>query len=128
MADEPGPGVAAVRAVTGAGADDGSADTANFHRLNAAIRAELAALAAEDAAAIEAATAAKLAALRAVHADVAAGIPAQRALLEEARDLNAEAALRARAKLISVEKRLARVEARAGKPPALTYGRDGRWA
>ena len=41
-------------------------DAANFHRLNDAIRAELAALVAEDAAAIEAATADKLAALRAI--------------------------------------------------------------
>lgn len=111
-------------------ADDGSqpAETVNFHRLNDAIRAELAALAAEDVAAIELATAAKLLALRAVHADVAAGVPPQRALLEEARDLNAEAALRARAKLLSVEKRLGRVEALAGKPPTLTYSRNGRWA
>ncbi|KAB7648236.1 hypothetical protein [Polymorphobacter fuscus] len=104
------------------------AETASFHRLNDAIRAELAALAAEDAGAIEAATAEKLAALRAVHADVAAGAAPQRALLEQARDLNAEAMLRARAKMLSVEKRLANVQAIAGKPPALTYGRDGRWA
>ena len=107
---------------------DGFADAANFHRLNDAIRAELAALAAEDAAAIEAATAEKLGALRAVHADVAAGVTPQRALLEEARDLNAEAMLRARAKLVGVERRLAAVQTRAGKPAALTYGRDGRWA
>ena len=100
----------------------------NVERLNAAIRAELAALADEDVAGIETATAAKLAALRAVHADVAAGMLPPRALLEEARDLNAEAALRARAKMISVEKRLSRVSAQAGRPPALTYGRDGRWA
>jgi hypothetical protein len=103
-------------------------DTETVERLNAAIRAELAALADEDVAGIEAATAAKLAALRAVHADVAAGLMPPRALLEEARDLNAEAALRARAKMISVEKRLAQVSAQAGRPPALTYGRDGRWA
>lgn len=104
------------------------ADATSFHRLNDAIRAELAALEAEDAAAIETATADKLAALRAVHADVAAGVPPQRALLEEARDLNAEAALRARAKMVAVERRLAGVQAMAGKPAALTYGRDGRWA
>ena len=107
---------------------DATASTDNLERLNAAIRAELAALADEDVAGIEAATAAKLAALRAVHADVAAGALPPRALLEEARDLNAEAALRARAKIISVERRLARVSAQAGRPSALTYGRDGRWA
>jgi hypothetical protein len=98
------------------------------YRLTSAIRAELAALAAEDAEAIELATADKLAALRAVHADVAAGNPPPRALIEEARDLNAEAMLRARAKLVTVEKRLAKVQAIAGKPAPLTYGRDGRWA
>ncbi|MBC7505116.1 MAG: hypothetical protein H7267_05265 [Sandarakinorhabdus sp.] len=103
-------------------------DAASVQRLNDAIRAELAALAAEDAAAIEAATAAKLAALRAVHADVAAGVQPPRVLLEEARDLNAEAMLRARAKMVGVERRLAAVQAAAGKPAALTYGRDGRWA
>lgn len=103
-------------------------DAANLHRLNDAIRAELAALDAEDAAAIEAATADKLAALRAVHADVAAGAVPQRALLEVARDLNAEAALRARAKMVAVERRLAAVQRAAGKPAALVYGRDGRWA
>ena len=107
---------------------DAVVDTENLERLNAAIRAEMAALAAEDVAAIEAATAAKLAALRAVHADVAAGQSPPRALLEEARDLNAEAALRARAKMIGVEKRMAQVSSQAGRPPALIYGRDGRWA
>ncbi len=106
-------------------ADDSHAST---RRLAAAIRAELAALADEDAAAIEVATAEKLAALRAVHADVSAGNPPPRALLEAARDLNAEAMLRARAKLVSVEKRLANVQAIAGKPAPLTYGRNGRWA
>lgn len=100
----------------------------NAERLVAAIRAELAALADEDVAAIEAATADKLAALRAVHADVAAGIAPPRAAIETARDLNAEAMLRARAKMLTVEKRLAAVQAVAGKPAALTYGRNGRWA
>ena len=103
-------------------------DMSSGHRLTAAIRAELAALAAEDVEAIEAATADKLAALQAVHADVAAGNPPPRALIEAARDLNAEAMLRARAKLVTVEKRLAKVQAIAGKPAPLTYGRDGRWA
>jgi hypothetical protein len=92
-----------------------------------AIRAELAALDAEDAEQIEAATAAKLAALDAVKADIAAGAPPHKALLSEARDLNAEAALRARAKLVTVERRLAAVATVAGRPAALVYGRDGRW-
>lgn len=107
---------------------DVPADESSAHRLTAAIRAELAALAAEDAEAIEAATADKLAALHALHADAAAGNPPPRGLIEEARDLNAEAMLRARAKLVTVEKRLARVQVIAGKPAPLTYGRDGRWA
>jgi hypothetical protein len=100
----------------------------SFTALVAAIRHELAALAAEDAAAIEAATAAKLAALAAVNTAIATGVPPQRALLEQARDLNAEAALRARAKLVAVERRLAAAAVAAGKPAALVYGRDGRWA
>lgn len=104
------------------------AEPDSFVRLNKAIRAEMAALEAEDAVAIEAATSTKLAALLAVHAEVAAGAAPQRALLEEARDLNAEAALRARAKMVAVERRLAAVQRLAGKPAALTYGRDGRWA
>lgn len=99
----------------------------SFVRLIDAIRAELAALEAEDANGIEAATADKLAALKAVQADVAAGAPPQRALLDEARALNAEAALRARAKILTVEKRLAAVSAGAGRPASLVYGRDGRW-
>lgn len=103
--------------------------TANsFVRLIDAIRAELAALEAEDAGGIETATAEKLAALQAVQADIAGGVPPQKILLEEARVLNAEAALRARAKMLTVEKRLAGVTAVAGRPVALVYGRDGRWA
>ena len=93
-----------------------------------AIRSELAALEAEDAARIETATAHKLAALQAVQAEIAAGSRPPRALLVEARDLNAEAALRARAKIVTVGKRLAAVSAVAGRPAALVYGRDGRWA
>jgi hypothetical protein len=99
-----------------------------FATLVAAIRAELAALAAEDAQAIEAATAAKVAALQAVTAAVAQGVTPPRVLLEEARDLNAEAALRARAMLIGIERQLRVLDARAGRPAALVYGRDGRWA
>ena len=100
----------------------------SFTALVTAIRNELAALAAEDAAAIETATAVKLAALAAVNDAIAGGAPPQRALLEQARDLNAEAALRARAKLVAVERRLTAVAVAAGKPAALVYGRDGRWA
>jgi hypothetical protein len=103
-------------------------DGNSFVRLIDALRAELAALEAEDPEAIEAATADKLAALQAVQDDMAAGSPPQRALLQEAQALNAEAALRARAKIISVEKRLAAVSSAAGKPAALVYGRNGRWA
>jgi ketosteroid isomerase-like protein len=103
-------------------------DGNSFVRLIDALRAELAALEAEDAEAIENATADKLAALQAVQDDMAAGSPPQRALLQEAQALNAEAALRARAKIISVEKRLAAVSSAAGKPAALVYGRNGRWA
>jgi hypothetical protein len=101
--------------------------TDSFARLVSAIRGELAALDAEDAAAIEAATAAKTAALEAVARDVEAGAM-DRPALEEARRLNAEAALKARAKMIGVERRLVAVAAGAGRPAALTYGRDGRWA
>ncbi|MFZ4109344.1 MAG: hypothetical protein ACOYKQ_02605 [Polymorphobacter sp.] len=99
-----------------------------FATLVAAIRAELAALAVENAPAIEAATAAKTAALQAVTAAVAQGVTPPRALLEEARDLNAEAALRARVKLVGIERQLRAIDARVGRPAALVYGRDGRWA
>ncbi|GGE02262.1 hypothetical protein GCM10011529_05850 [Polymorphobacter glacialis] len=104
------------------------AGASSFVRLVEAIRGELAALEAEDAMLIEAATAAKLAALQAVQADIDGGMPADRGLLGEARALNAEAALRARAKIITTEKRLAAVSVLAGRPAALVYGRDGRWA
>jgi hypothetical protein len=117
--------------MAGAAAFEGVVDAVldnSFVRLVTAIRSELAALESEDAEAIEAATAHKLASLQAVQADIAGGAPPQRALLEEARALNAEAALRARAKIITVEKRLAAVSTIAGRPAALVYGRDGRWA
>jgi hypothetical protein len=96
--------------------------------LVAAIRAELEALAAEDADAILAATSAKADALAAVQAAVAQGAPLPRSLLEQARDLNSEAMLRARAKLIGVEKRLAALRPGALRPEPVAYGRDGRWA
>lgn len=95
-----------------------------------AIRAELAALDSEDADAILRATQAKADALAAVQAEVARGAAPPRPLLEQARDLNSEAILRSRAKLISVERRLAALRPvdAALRPPAITYGRDGRWA
>lgn len=95
-----------------------------------AIRTELAALEAEDADAIERATAGKASALADMQAAIAAGAAPPRPLLEQARDLNSEAILRSRAKLISVEKRLAalRPPGAALRQPAVTYGRDGRWA
>ncbi len=114
--------------IVAAGADTMAGDDARVAALVAAIRAELAALAAEDAPAIEAATAAKIAALQSVAAAVAQGVTPPRALLEEARDLNAEAALRARAKIIGIERQLGVLSDRAGRPAALVYGRDGRWA
>ncbi len=110
-------------------AGDASYDGGNsFIRLIDAIRAEIAALEAEDAPRIEAATAGKLAALQAVETDIAGGTPPQRELLAQARDLNAEAALRARAKMLGVERRLAAISTSAGRPAALVYGRNGRWA
>jgi hypothetical protein len=65
-----------------------------------------------------------------VQAAVAAGSPLPRAALEQARDLNSEAMLRARAKLISVEKRLIalRQDTTPLRPEPAVYGRDGRWA
>lgn len=94
------------------------------------IRSELAALESEDIDAITRATAAKTAALGAVQAAVAAGAVPPRPLLEQARDLNSEAILRSRAKLINIEKRLAalRPPGAALRVPAITYGSDGRWA
>ncbi len=100
----------------------------SFVRLIDAIRAEIAALDSEDADQIETATAGKLAALHAVEADIAGGVPPERELLATARDLNAQAALRARAKMLTVERRLAAVSVAAGRPASLVYGRDGRWA
>lgn len=97
-------------------------------QLVAAIRAELDALAAEDADAIMAASDAKGRALAAVQHALAAGAPLPRATLEQARDLNSEAMLRARAKLISVEKRLAALRPQPLRPEPVAYGRDGRWA
>lgn len=99
-------------------------------QLVAAITGELAALEAEDADAIVAASDAKAKALADLSAAVAAGAVPPRPLLEEARDLNSQAILKSRAKLISVEKRLVALRAAPAIPRAepVTYGRDGRWA
>ena len=98
--------------------------------LVAAIESELAALEAEDAEAIIAASDAKAQALGALSAAIAGGAAPPRPLLETARDLNTQAILKSRAKLISVEKRL--VALRPGpaipRPDPVTYGRNGRWA
>ncbi|WP_372915619.1 hypothetical protein [Sandarakinorhabdus sp.] len=98
--------------------------------LVAAIRSELAALDAEDADAILAASDAKALALADLSAVIAGGAAPPRQMLEEARDLNTQAILKSRAKLISVEKRL--VALRLGpaipRPEPVTYGRNGRWA
>ncbi|MBU6166046.1 MAG: hypothetical protein KGQ52_07925 [Alphaproteobacteria bacterium] len=97
--------------------------------LVAAIAAELAALEAEDADAILAATAEKTAALAALQAAIGDGAQPPRGLIEQARDLNAQAVIRSRAKLLAVGKRLAALQP-AAMPPreTLAYGRDGRWA
>uniref|UniRef100_UPI0013DA715B hypothetical protein n=1 Tax=Sandarakinorhabdus rubra TaxID=2672568 RepID=UPI0013DA715B len=78
--------------------------------------------------AIAAATDAKREALDAVQAAIRAGAPVPRAALEQARALNSEAMLRARAKLISVEKRLSVLRPAPVRAEPVTYGRDGRWA
>lgn len=95
-----------------------------------AIEAELAALEAEDADAILAASEAKGRALDTLSAAIAAGAAPPRPLLERARDLNTQAILQSRAKMISVEKRLAALRPDPGpaRPQPVTYGRDGRWA
>ena len=93
-----------------------------FEVLLAAMRDELAALETDDAATLEAATAAKLAALR----DAAAAPPPPRAAIETARALNALAAARTASRLTGVDRRLRALAAAAGRPPALCYGRDGR--
>ncbi|WP_017669237.1 hypothetical protein [Sandarakinorhabdus sp. AAP62] len=98
--------------------------------LVAAIQSELAALDAEDADAILAASEAKARALAELSAAIAGGAPPPRPQLEQARDLNSEAILKSRAKMISVEKRLAAL--RPGpvipRPDPVTYGSNGRWA
>ncbi len=98
--------------------------------LVAAIRNELDVLDAEDADAILAASDAKAKALADLSTAIADGAPPPRPLLEEARDLNTQAILKSRAKLISVEKRLAALRPGPAipRPEPVTYGRNGRWA
>ena len=93
-----------------------------FEVLLAAMRDELAALDAEDAGAVEAATTAKLAAL---HACAAAPAPPP-AQIDAARALNALAAARTASLIAGVDRRLRALATAAGRPPALCYGRDGR--
>jgi hypothetical protein len=91
-------------------------------RLMATLHDELAALDSEDAARIEAATGAKLAALHAVRDSP----PLSAADLEQAAALNALAAARTRTLMAGVDRRLRALSAAAGRPAGLTYGRDGR--
>ena len=109
-------------AVIGGVAPAGSTADAPFEVLLGAMRAELAALDSDDAAPLEAATAAKLAALK----TVATLPPPPLALLDTARALNALAAQRTAERLRHVDRRLRRLAEAAGRPPALCYGRDGR--
>lgn len=90
--------------------------------LMAALHDELAALETGDAEQIEAATRAKLAALHAARG----GSPLSAADLEQAAALNARAAARTRTLMAGVDRRLRALSAAAGRPPGLTYGRDGR--
>lgn len=98
--------------------------------LVAAIRTELNALDAEDADAILSASDAKAKALADLSAAIADGAPPPRPLLEEARDLNTQAILKSRAKLISVERRLTALRPGPAipRPEPVTYGCNGRWA
>ena len=96
--------------------------SAPFALLMAALERELAALDSGDAGAIEAATATKLAVLH----DLRDGPPPSRADLEAAAALNALAHARTRTLMGQVDRRLRALSAAAGRPPGLTYGRDGR--
>lgn len=93
-----------------------------FGDLLTAMCDELAALDTGDAAEIERATAAKLAALAGARS--AGAIPVDR--LHEARALNALAATRTNMLLAGVDRRLAALTAAAGRGVAICYGRDGR--
>ncbi len=93
-----------------------------FALVMAALHDELAALNSGDAGAIEAATGAKLHALRAARD---APLPT-RADLEAAHALNALAEARTRTLMTGVDRRLRSLAAAAGRGGGLTYGRDGR--
>jgi len=93
---------------------------APFEVLLAALRDELAALDGDDAAAIEAATTAKLSALGALRE------APTRAEVETAQALNALTAVRVRIKSAGIERRLGTLAAAAGRAPTLCYGRNGR--
>ena len=93
-----------------------------FEVLLAAMRDELAALDSEDAAAIEAATQAKLAALLSLRDSS----DPTRADVEAAQTLNTLAASRTATFMARASRRLQSLAIAAGRPPSLTYGRDGR--
>lgn len=98
------------------------AEAAPFNTLLDAMRAELAALDTGDAATIELATRAKLAAL-VVARDAG---PAPRARVAEARDLTALASARVNMLMASVGRRLETLAAATGRPANLVYGRSGQ--
>ena len=93
-----------------------------FARLMTTLRDELDALDSTDADRIDTATGAKLEALRALRD----APPPGRAELEQAAALNALAQARTATLMAGVDRRLRSLAAAAGRPPALTYGRDGR--
>ncbi|WP_419813786.1 hypothetical protein [Glacieibacterium sp.] len=90
-----------------------------FEVLLAAMRDELDALDSDDAVRIEAATALKLAAL----GTTVAPTPDE---LHAAQALNALASARTSTLIAGVTRRLAALATAAGRPAALTYGRNGR--
>lgn len=90
--------------------------------LMSALLDELAALDGENAERIEAATAAKLAALCIVRD----GPPLAPTELEQTAALNALAYTRTRVLLAGVDRRLRTLVEAVGRPSGLTYGRDGR--
>jgi len=93
-----------------------------FALVMAALHDELAALDSSDAGAIEAATGAKLDALRQARD---APLP-PRADLVAAQALNALAEARTRTLMSGVDRRLRALAVASGRAPGLTYGRDGR--
>lgn len=94
-----------------------------FDLLLATMRDELAALDGGDAAAIEAATVAKVAALEGARV---AGATVSVTRLHEARAFNALAATRVTMLIAGVDRRLAALTAADGRGGDFCYGRDGR--